>query len=217
MIFCRLTLFIVGLVLTGTLIAPASGIAQVSDKDPGAFVTRLGNRTIDFLSDPATPQNLREVRLRELLRDGFAVERIGRFVLGKHRRTASKQSIDEFIDVFEDYIVALYAKKFSHFSGETFAVQQVIKTRRPQDSMVKTKIVPGSGGEALRVDFQVRKLGDEFKILDVRVEGVSMVLAQRDEFSSYIGNNGGKVESLIAALRKRLVGLTEPTASATKQ
>lgn len=83
--------------------------------------------------------------------------------------------------------------------------------------MVKTKIVPGSGGEALRVDFQVRKLGDEFKILDVRVEGVSMVLAQRDEFSSYIGNNGGKVESLIAALRKRLVGLTEPTASATKQ
>lgn len=217
MISRRLTLFIVGLILTGIFIAPVPGIAQVADKDPGAFVTRLGNRTIDYLSDPATPQNIREVQLREMLRDGFAVERIGRFVLGKHRRTASKESIDEFIGVFEDYIVALYAKQFSRFSGETFAVEQVVKTRRPKDSMVKTKIVPGSGGEALRVDFQVRKLGDKFKILDVRVEGVSMVLAQRDEFSAYIGNNGGKVESLIAALRKRLVILTEPTASATKQ
>lgn len=213
----RLTLLLVGSILIATLITPTLGVAQVSDKDPGAFVTRLGNRTIDFLSDPAASKALREDRLRELLRDGFAVERIGRFVLGKHRRTASKQSIDEFIDVFEDYIVALYAKQFSRFSGETFDVQQVVKTRRPQDSMVKTKIVPGGGGEALRVDFQVRKLGDEFKILDVRVEGVSMVLAQRDEFSSYIGNNGGKVESLVAALRKRLVILTEPTASATKQ
>ena len=216
MISRRLTLICVGLILIGTLVAPTLGIAQVSDKDPGAFVTRLGNRTIDFLSDPAATKDTREVRLRELLRDGFAVKRIGRFVLGKHRRTASQQSIDEFIDVFEDYIVALYAKQFSRFSGETFNVEQVVQTRRPQDSMVKTKIVPGGGGEALRVDFQVRKLGDGFKILDVRVEGVSMVLAQRDEFSAYIGNNGGKVESLIGALRKRLVLLTEPTASATK-
>lgn len=217
MICRRLTLFLVGLILMSTVVAPTPSIAQVSDKDPGAFVTRLGNRTIDFLSDPAATKASREDRLRELLRDGFAVERIGRFVLGKHRRTASQQSIDEFIGVFEDYIVTLYAKQFSRFSGETFTVEQVIKTRRPQDSMVKTKIVPGGGGEALRVDFQVRNLGDQYKILDVRVEGVSMVLAQRDEFSAYIGKNGGKVESLTAALRKRLVLLTEPTASTAKQ
>lgn len=217
MICRRLTLLLVGLALMSTVTVPTLGVAQVSDTDPGAFVTRLGNRTIDFLSDPGATKASREDRLRELLRDGFAVERIGRFVLGKHRRTASQQSIDEFVDVFEDYIVALYAKQFSRFSGETFAVEQVVKTRRPQDSMVKTKIVPGGGGEALRVDFQVRNLGDEYKILDVRVEGVSMVLAQRDEFSAYIGKNGGKIESLTAALRKRLVVLTEPTASTTKQ
>ncbi len=213
----RLVLACVGLILMGALMAPVPGTAQVADKDPGAFVTRLGNQTIDFLSDAAAPQHLREDRLRGLLRDGFAVERIGRFVLGKYRRTASEQSVDEFVDVFEDYIVALYAKQFSRFSGETFTVEQVVKTRRPKDSMVKTKIIPGGGGEALKVEFQVRNLGDEFKILDVRLEGVSMVLAQRDEFSAYIGNNGGKVEALTAALRKRLVTLTEPTARATTQ
>ena len=70
--------------------------------------------------------------------------------------------------------------------------------------MVVTKILPTDGREALRVDFQVRKLADSFKILDVRVEGVSMVLAQREEFTSYIGQNGGKVDALIAALRQRV-------------
>jgi phospholipid transport system substrate-binding protein len=55
----------------------------------------------------------------------------------------------------------------------------------------------------LRVDFQVRNTGNSFKILDVRVEGVSMVLAQRDEFTAYIAKNGGRVEALIDTLRQR--------------
>jgi phospholipid transport system substrate-binding protein len=72
--------------------------------------------------------------------------------------------------------------------------------------MVMTKINPTGGAEPMRVDFQVRSVSDSFKILDVRVEGVSMVLAQRDEFTSYIAQNGGRVESLIDALRQRTAG-----------
>ena len=70
--------------------------------------------------------------------------------------------------------------------------------------MVVTHILTGDGREPLRVDFQVRHVGDKFKIMDVRVEGISMVLAQRDEFTTYIGNNGGKIQTLTTALRKRM-------------
>ena len=142
--------------------------------------------------------------LRGLLREGFDVDRIGRFVLGKYRRTSSQEEINEFIGVFEKYIVVLYAKQFAAFTDVNFAVEKVIKTKLPKDSMVTTKISPANGTETYRVDFQVRKLGDKFKILDVRFEGVSLILAQRDEFSAYIGNNGGKIATLTAALRQRL-------------
>lgn len=171
---------------------------------PRAFVADLGKRTISYLADKASPFKSRRDRLRSLLREGFAVERIGRFVLGKYRRLSDPQVVDEFVTVFEDYIVNFYAAQFSRYSGEKLAVQKVLKKPRARDSMVVTHILTGDGREPLRVDFQVRNVGDMFKIMDVRVEGISMVLAQRDEFTTFIRNNGGKIETLTAALRQRM-------------
>ena len=183
--------------------------AQAADDGPGAFVSRLGERTIAKLTDASLSPTVREDQFRDLLREGFAVKTIGQFVLGKYRRSAPKETVDEFITVFEEYVVSLYARQFKHYSGQKFLVENVADTSRSGDSMVMTKIFPSGNSEPLRVNFQVRNFGDSFKILDVRVEGVSMVLAQRDEFTSYISTNGGQVDALIAALRKRM------TASAT--
>lgn len=177
---------------------------QAAEDDPGAFVSRLGEKTIAKLTDASLSPTVREDQFRDLLREGFAVKTIGQFVLGKYRRSASKETIDEFVGVFEEYVVSLYAKQFKHYSGQKFLVEKVAATSRATDSMVMTRIYPSGNSEPMRVNFQVRKFGDTFKILDVRVEGVSMVLAQRDEFTSYISSNGGKVEALIDALRKRM-------------
>jgi phospholipid transport system substrate-binding protein len=177
---------------------------QAAEDDPGAFVSRLGEKTIAKLTDASLSPTVREDEFRDLLREGFAVKTIGQFVLGKYRRSASKETIDEFVGVFEEYVVSLYAKQFKHYSGQKFLVEKVAATSRASDSMVMTRIYPSGNSEPMRVNFQVRKFGDTFKILDVRVEGVSMVLAQRDEFTSYISSNGGKVEALVDALRKRM-------------
>jgi phospholipid transport system substrate-binding protein len=193
--------------LAGMLATPGQSFsAGATDDGPGAFVTRLGNKTIAKLTDASVPPAAREGQFRELLREGFDVDTIGQFVLGKYRRSAPKETVVKFIDVFEEYIVSLYAKQFGRYSGETFVVEKVADTSRRGDSIVMTKIIPTGGAEPLRVDFQVRNFGNTFKILDVRVEGVSMVLAQRDEFTSYIAQHDGRVESLIDALRQRIAG-----------
>lgn len=182
------------------------GHAAAADDGPGAFVTRLGNKTIANMTDVSLTQSDRISQFRELLHEGFAVETIGQFVLGKYRRAAPNETVSEFVRVFEDYIVSLYASQFNRYSGEKFLVEKVVETTRSSDSMVMTKIIPNGGAEPLRVDFQVRNTGNSFKILDVRVEGVSMVLAQRDEFTAYIAKNGGRVEALIDTLRQRTAG-----------
>lgn len=192
--------------LVAVALGPATAYsANVADDGPGAFITRLGNKTIAELANASMSPSDRETHFRELLHEGFAVQSIGQFVLGKYRRTTAQKTVDEFVNVFETYIVSLYAKQFGGYSGQKFAVEKVADTTRPGDSMVMTKILSG-GDEPMRVDFQVRHVGESFKILDVRVEGVSMVLAQRDEFTSYIAQNGGRVEALIDALRKRIAG-----------
>lgn len=195
---------LIGLTLLCVTVSASAARSQSAHDSPRAFVDDLGKRTISYLADKESPFESRKDRLRSLLREGFAVERIGRFVLGKYRRMSEPAAVDEFVDVFEDYIVNFYAAQFTRYSGETLAVKKVLKKPRARDSMVVTHILTADGRQPLRVDFQVRNVGEKFKIMDVRVEGISMVLAQRDEFTTYIGNNGGKIRTLTTALRKRL-------------
>jgi phospholipid transport system substrate-binding protein len=192
------------IVTSGLFTAVRATSAMAADEGPAAFVTRLGEKTIAKLTDVSLTRTARESEFRDLLREGFALKAIGYFVLGKYRAETSSATIDEFVRVFEDYIVSLYGKQYSPSESHRFVVEKVSDTSRPGDSMVATKIVSGDSGDPLHVIFQVRTLGDSYKILDVRVEGVSMVLAQRDEFTSYIAANGGHVESLISALRQRI-------------
>ena len=149
-----------------------------------------------------------ETRFRLLLREGFAVDKIGRFVLGKYRRKATSEELDEFLKLFEDYIVSLYSSAFRNYSGETFAVSRVVKTRSARDTMVVTHINPETDPDPTKVVFQVHAIQKTYtKFWMLKFRGVSMIVTQRDEFTGFIRNNGSKVSALITALRKKTEAL----------
>tara|TARA_B100000676_G_scaffold259172_1_gene268005 strand:- start:112 stop:756 length:645 start_codon:yes stop_codon:yes gene_type:complete len=188
--------------------------AAPAHRDSGEFVTELGNRAIELLGSKTASEEEQERRFRYILREGFAVRKIGKFVLGKYRRSATKGEISEFLDLFEDYIVSLYSSAFRSYSGETFVVSRIVKTRSPRDTMVVAHINPDAPDGPTKVVFQVRRSIDDYKILDVKIQGVSMIVTQRDEFTGFIRNNGGKVAALIKALRKKTAALRTRAGSA---
>ena len=196
-----------GLSILFTVLFTFSVQASATYDDSGAFVKALGDRAINLLTQSQVSDEEQETRFRLLLREGFAVDKIGRFVLGKYRRKATSEELDEFLKLFEDYIVSLYSSAFRNYSGETFAVSRVVKTRSARDTMVVTHINPETDPNPTKVVFQVRNSKDVYKILDVKIQGVSMIVTQRDEFTGFIRNNGGKVGALITALRKKTEAL----------
>ena len=196
-----------GLSILFTVLFTFSVQASANYDDSGAFVKALGDRAINLLTQSKVSDEQQETRFRLLLREGFAVDKIGRFVLGKYRRKATSEELDEFLKLFEDYIVSLYSSAFRNYSGETFAVSRVVKTRSARDTMVVTHINPETDPNPTKVVFQVRNSKDVYKILDVKIQGVSMIVTQRDEFTGFIRNNGGKVSALITALRKKTEAL----------
>ena len=196
-----------GLSILFTVLFTFSVQASTTYDDSGAFVKALGDRAINLLTQSQVSDEEQETRFRLLLREGFAVDKIGRFVLGKYRRKATSEELDEFLKLFEDYIVSLYSSAFRNYSGETFAVSRVVKTRSARDTMVVTHINPETDPNPTKVVFQVRNSKDVYKILDVKIQGVSMIVTQRDEFTGFIRNNGGKVGALITALRKKTEAL----------
>ncbi len=191
-------------------VVPASLAAQ---SDAGVFVKNLGDHAIRVLTVKDITDSEREDRFRNLLRSGFDVRRIGRFVLGRYVRGVKKESIDEYHGLFEDLIVATYAARFAEYSGQKFVIKRVAKPRKRGDSIVMSEIKPRDGGPSIRVDWQVHTNEDIYKIVDVRVEGVSMSVTQREEFTTVIRNNGGKVDALLAILRKKTQSLKSKQSS----
>jgi phospholipid transport system substrate-binding protein len=53
------------------------------------------------------------------------------------------------------------------------------------------------------MDVRVRQSAAQFKIIDLSIEGISMAVTQRDEFSSVIQRGGGRIEALLASLRDK--------------
>ncbi len=183
--------------LVVALWSPAPVVAGPGDA--GAFVKQLGDDAIAVLSGADTDAEQRRTRYRELLDRGFAINTIARFVLGRYWRAATKTQRSEYLVLFREFVLDTYAARLEEYAGQTFEVVK-LQPLDKKDTMVNTEI-RSPGAPSIRVDYRVRARRDGLKIVDVVVEGVSLITTQRAEFASVINRKG--VEGLLAMLRER--------------
>ncbi len=192
----------VGVALTAALWVFALGAADAAQNKAERFVKSLGDEAIEVLSASDASEEQRKIRFRSLLDEGFAVDTIARFVIGRYWRAATPQQRQEYMSLFREFVLDTYARRLDGYSGETF---DVIKSRPidETDTMVSTEIVRRNG-PPIRVDYRVRIRNDGHRIVDVIVEGISLVVTQRAEFSSVINRKG--IDGLLAVLREHRAG-----------
>ena len=191
--------------LIGTLIVAAGLLtaAPARAQDAQAFVAALGNQAIQVLGPSVSPAQ-RVARFRQLFQDDFDVPGIGQFVLGRYWRTASPAEQQEFLRLFQEYIVQAYAGRLGEYGGEPF---RVLGSRPAGDETVVTSQIDRPNAGRVLVDWYLSNRGGALKITDVYVGGVSMKVTQRDEFASVIQRNGGRVDALMAQLRQRIASV----------
>jgi phospholipid transport system substrate-binding protein len=186
------------LVLTILAAAPR---AQVS-ADPRAFIGSLGAKAIEVLG-PSVPPQQRQARFRELLQNDFDVPGIGQFVLGRYWRAATPQEQQEFLQLFQEYVVQAYSGRLGEYGGAPF---RVTGSRPAGDEVVVTSEIARPGAPPIQIDWFLVNRGGALKITDVYVGGVSMKVTQRDEFSAVIQRNGGQIGPLLVQLRQKIAG-----------
>ena len=201
----RRVLHAVVLILTLSLAQGATAESNARVNDPGAFIEQLASQAIKVLSSPNGSLRDRENKFRDLLRDDFAMEQIGQFVAGSHWRRMSPAQRDSYQKLFSEWVLKTYSVRLGGYSGEQF---QVIKSAPAgdKDVIVYTRIKK-SGGDGFNANWRVRQTGDRYKIIDIYVEGVSMVITQRSEFDSLFKRHG--VDGMIAILRDKITKLSD--------
>ena len=197
------SLLAVALLTAGGLPLPAHA-GEFSD---GAkkFVEVLADDAIRSLSVNDISQDERSARFRKLMLRTFAIKGIAKFVLGRHWRKASEPARKEYLRLFEDLLVATYAQRFARYAGETLEITRA-EVRGERDVIVHSTMLRVDSTKPLKIAWRVRgsKSGTYYKIVDIMVEGISMIQTQKSEFSSFIKKNGGTLDPLLAEIRKRI-------------
>jgi phospholipid transport system substrate-binding protein len=189
-------IFVLGALMPRMLLA-----ADVT-KEAAAFVSKLADHTIAILKDKSLGKDGRVHALGDVFLDGFDVQAIGRFVLGRYWTGASQPERDEYLGVFKDFVVQTYAIRFNSYAGEVF---KVVGTAADGDNgALVTSNIGSPGEDPARVEWRVRQEPAGYKIVDVIVEGVSLAITQRSEFAAVLQANAGSVAKLTATLRDKI-------------
>jgi phospholipid transport system substrate-binding protein len=187
------------------LMIPAARSFADAPKDAGDFVSGVVQSAIKILADKGMSAPDRDRGFSQLLNANFDVPRIARFVLGRYWATASDADKNSFIDTYREYVIRSYATRFADYSGETVKVTTA-RAESDNVTIVNSDIVHPNGDPPVKVAWRVYKGPDGFKIIDVDVEGVSMMVTQREEFAAVIQRSGGTVPGLTQAIQQKMKG-----------
>ncbi|MEH6404517.1 MAG: ABC transporter substrate-binding protein [Sneathiella sp.] len=184
-------------------VGTASVAEATSEKKAVGLVEKLGQEAVTLLSRPDLDDHAKRIGFKSLVDRDFDMKLIGRFVLGKHWRKATKEQQTEYLVLFNDYIITTYQRRIGQYAGENLNIVKATKLNK-KETLVKTLIMRPKG-PSIKLDWRVRlsKSGEQ-RIVDMIIENISMALTHRDEFSAVVSKNNGDVEGLLAKLRDHL-------------
>jgi phospholipid transport system substrate-binding protein len=141
-------------------------------------------------------------QVRQIAYAGMDFETMSRLSLGRNWRDIPEAKRDEFIKEFRDHMSATYGRALDRYSDEDLKVTGE-RADSNTDRTVQTIIVkPGAGaGESIPVDYRLRQKDKVWKVIDVTVDGVSIVTNFRAQFQDVLAKGG--IDRLLTLLREK--------------
>ena len=164
------------------------------------FVSNFADNAISILGNESLDINQKNLQFTDLVMSSIDMNLISKFVLSKYWKAASQEQKDVYVKAFEEYFISSYANKLDQYSGEKIVI--VSSDAAKKFVIVKSNIVR-DGADTLKIELDWRLLtrDGQTKIIDLSIEGISLIVAQREEFQSYLSNNDGDLDALINKLR----------------
>lgn len=160
------------------------------------FVTNFADSAIDILSDNEILEGEKNSRFTDLVMSAIDLNLISKFVLSKTWKNATDDQKERYIQAFKDYFINSYANKLDQYSGEQV---EVVDAEEAGKYVIVNSFIYREGTDTLKINLKWRLLNrdGEIKIIDLNIEGISLIIAQREEFQSFLANNEGDLEKLI--------------------
>ena len=163
------------------------------------FVQSTVNRAAKTLGGGLTKEE-RVEKLKEIAKDTVDITGIGFYSLGKHRKNISKEQLENYKNVFEAYFLKSFSSRLAEYSNPEIEVnsKNIINANY---TIVSSTLVATDTRPEVKIEWRVyTKDPDNLLIRDLIIEGLSLARTQKEEFSSIINSNDGKIEALLKNL-----------------
>ena len=187
-------------------LAPGTVLANPAARTAESVVRRLVEQVWQVLEEGAI-DGRSHAQLLSVIERQTDLSLLARLVLGRHWRQANAAQRDEYQALFRSFVLQTFVKRVRRFAGPNLGPVddrfQIITSRdvSKRDVLVNSRVLPPSS-PPLRVDWRLRRRAEEPVIIDMIVEGVSLLVTQRSEFAAVVEHAG--MDGLITELRSRV-------------
>ena len=178
--------------------------AQAAEAPSTAFVHQLADEIITNVLTSQDTQAQKTERFEKYFLKALDTQTIGKFVLGRYWRTASPEERNNFIDAFTDMALKSWADKFNLYTGQqiTFLGEQPAEGKNQVYVISQIQNEPNPA----EVLWRVQEKNGSYQIVDIIIEGVSMVLSYRNEYTSFLKDH--KLPELTKKLQEQADSFT---------
>jgi phospholipid transport system substrate-binding protein len=181
------------------LILVFSNINKAYSIEADVFVQSTVNRAAKTLGGNLTKDE-RVEKLKDIARETVDINGIGFYSLGAHRKNLTAEEVNEYKRVFAEYFLKSFSSRLAEYSNPEIEVNSK-KVVNKNYTIVSSTLVATESRPEVQIQWRVfTKDPDNLLIRDLIIEGLSLARTQKEEFSSIISSNDGKIEALLKNL-----------------
>ncbi|MDD4881765.1 MAG: ABC transporter substrate-binding protein [Gallionellaceae bacterium] len=186
--------------LVALLASPAAFAAAA----PDTLARNTTNEVIQIVKQDDDIKNGRSSKVYALVETKilphFDFQRMAKLAVARNWNIATPEQQQTLVDEFRSLLVRTYAASISSVSDYKVDFKPLRMASGDTDVIINSE-VSKPGAPPITIDYRMEKMGEDWKVYDVVVDGVSLVTVYRNSFSSEVRRGG--IDGLIQALTRR--------------
>jgi len=164
----------------------ATGLA-VAAAGPRDVVRTLADQVLAVLKDKSLSSAQKREQIENIADRGVDFATMSKLVLARNLSRFSDAEQVQFQHEFRRHLSVTYGDSVDSYKNEEVVITGDREEARG-DVTVKSKIARSGGGDDILVDYRLRQVNGEWRIIDFVVEGVSLISNFRSQFQDLLAN-----------------------------
>ncbi len=187
----------------GVLPLTAAPAQAMETAEARAVIDETVSDVLAALREPGLGTPERKTRIEAIARERFDFETMSKLVLRRSWKKFSAEQRTEFVDAFTDHLAASYGSRIERYDQE--GVEVTGERSEPRGDVTVLTRIRGGDAHDISIDYRLRDREGIWLVIDVKIEGISLISSFRSQFKEVLSQNGP--EEVIRRLQQKTVAV----------